>query len=152
MRAEIARLKLELEKAEEERKAQTAEEERKAEEARKAEEERKAEENRKAEEARKAQLSPLDTFKEMLKTTGAGAFVRQVGQSGPTLIIVVSEDWRYAAYQARLEAAYQLWKCWATIRSPDDMNAAFLMILDEYGNNVGGSGWSRGSQISVKKD
>ncbi len=97
--------------------------------------------------------SELDRFKVVLAATNSSGFIRSASQDGPTLILVVSEEWRYGAYAARLEAAYQTWRCWATIRSPNDMNAAFLMLLDQYGNNVGGSRlFGGGSRIWVDKN
>lgn len=68
---------------------------------------------------------------------------------GNTFRLTVRDPWHSLAQQVRLQNAQLLWKAWAEIRSPNEMDAARLEIVDLRGNAVGGSGLF-GSLVSVK--
>lgn len=92
-----------------------------------------------------------DAFLESIRTCGNGTMFSEVATKDTMLVVVVTEEWNYAIYPARLEQARQMWRTWAALRSPNDMNSALLIMLDEYGNKVGGSR-GLGSEIWVRRD
>lgn len=95
-------------------------------------------------------INDLDKFMEVLRV----AEVREVDScsvNGNTLSIFVKNIWHYQPYQIRLQAAQNLWKAWARIHSPDNLDASKIKIKDQNGNTVGSSGFMFGSSISVNK-
>lgn len=68
-----------------------------------------------------------------------------------TLIVTVTSAWHNEPKGVRLDAATSLWKLWAAIHNPEKPDRAFLKIVDESGEKVGGSGWV-GSSIDVEDE
>jgi hypothetical protein len=66
------------------------------------------------------------------------------------LQVVVGAVWHRQVKQERLIAAQNLWRTWAQINSPKDLDKSRLELLDVNGNEVGGSGILAGSTISVQ--
>lgn len=73
------------------------------------------------------------------------------GRDDNELRITVANTWHYQPHQIRLQAAQNLWGVWAKLRSPDNLDHARIKLLDQNGNDVGGSGWLAGSMVNVKK-
>jgi hypothetical protein len=63
--------------------------------------------------------------------------------------MTVNNEWHLLPYQIRLQAAQNLWKSWARIASPKDVDKARLKLVDLNGNEVGGSRVLAGSLIWV---
>lgn len=66
------------------------------------------------------------------------------------LSITVGSTWHRVVYQERLIAAQKLWKLWADINTPSDLDTSRIQLVDVNGNRVGGSGLM-GSSIKVDK-
>ncbi len=99
------------------------------------------------------QSSDLQTFTDVLKNAGVdSSIIARTSQREDTLTIVVGNVWHHQHYQDRLQVAQNLWKIWAHIRSPNDLDSARLKLTDLNGNVVGGSRLLAGSLIWVKKD
>ncbi len=69
-----------------------------------------------------------------------------------TLIITVSNQWHIQHKQERLQGAQLFWKAWAMIHSPGEPDKSRISIVDELGNEVGGSRMWGGSLIWVQED
>jgi len=69
-----------------------------------------------------------------------------------TAVLTVGSAWHGCAYQERLQTAQVLWKVWAALRSPSDVDHARLELQDSMGNVVGGSRAWGGSLIWVSKN
>jgi hypothetical protein len=65
------------------------------------------------------------------------------------LKITVGNDWHYEPYQMRLQMAQAIWKAWAVIHSPNDLDKSRLQLVDGMDNEVGGSRVFGGSMIWV---
>ncbi len=132
--------------------ADAAERERKEKE-REAEEE--AESARKADAEQKRLKQNLDKFTQKINDTNKAAgsrIVEKVQVEGDTATITVADSWHISPYQLRLQVAQDLWKLWASIASPDDLDKARIKLVDHNGNEVGGSGIFGGSDVWVQKD
>lgn len=66
-----------------------------------------------------------------------------------TVQVAVSDAWHYQPKQIRTQLAQRMWAAWASVASPSDSDRARIKLVDQLGNNVGGSGWLGGSMISV---
>jgi hypothetical protein len=66
------------------------------------------------------------------------------------LQVVVGAVWHRQVKQERLIAAQNLWRTWAQINSPKDLDKSRLELIDVNGNEVGGSGILAGSTVSVR--
>lgn len=66
------------------------------------------------------------------------------------LIITVSNQWHTEPYQTRLQGAQMFWRTWAMIHSPDKPDTSRISIVDQMGNEVGGSRFMAGSMIWVQ--
>lgn len=110
-----------------------------------------------AEKAREHESRSLQAKKEayisILETTG----VRVVQSVSVTKIsshwqatLTVRDSWHRRHRQNRLQDAQVLWKTWALLASPDDLDRARIKILDRMGNEVGGSRLLAGSMIWVQ--
>ena len=65
--------------------------------------------------------------------------------------VYVADTWHYQPYQIRLQAAQNLWKLWASIRSPRHLDWALISLVDSNGNSVGGSSVMAGFLVSVNQ-
>lgn len=65
------------------------------------------------------------------------------------LVIHVANAWNQQTYDVRLNAARKLWALWAEIRSPDERDAATIVIVDEQVNQIGQSLGGYGSDVTV---
>jgi hypothetical protein len=83
--------------------------------------------------------------------TGAAVVRVERGSTDDELKVTVANAWHYEPHQIRLQTAQSLWKAWAAIHAPADLDRARLRLVDLNGNDVGGSGWLGGSMVSVKK-
>ncbi|MBK7072935.1 MAG: hypothetical protein IPH44_11590 [Myxococcales bacterium] len=73
------------------------------------------------------------------------------GQLDPAeLVITVGSTWHASLRQERLMAAQNMWKLWASINSPTDLDASRIKLVDANGNEVGGSGFGAGSRVKVQ--
>jgi hypothetical protein len=96
----------------------------------------------------------LDQFMERIKAAQAsagGKIVHRVSIEGDKATITVDNSWHLMPYQIRLQAAQSLWKSWASIASPDDLDKARIRLVDFNGNEVGGSRILGGSLIWVQE-
>ena len=66
--------------------------------------------------------------------------------------LAVANSWHYEPYQIRFQAAQNIWKLWAVIHAPDDMDMARVKLVDLSGNAVGGSRALAGALIWATKD
>jgi uncharacterized protein YgiM (DUF1202 family) len=66
-------------------------------------------------------------------------------------IVTVTNAWHYQPYQVRYQAAQGLWKLWASIESPSASDNARIKLVDQMGNEVGGSRMWAGSMIWVQE-
>jgi len=93
--------------------------------------------------------SDIDLFNQLASPTGAGKFINDLSLVNNTLVIVVSDEWQHEDHQTRLQAAMEMWKWWAALRSADE---ALISIVDKSGDTVGGSDAVRDSHMWVKED
>jgi hypothetical protein len=73
------------------------------------------------------------------------------GADDSELAITVANAWHYEPFQVRLQAAQTLWKGWAAIRSPNELDKARITLKDRMGNSVGGSSSLAGSLVHVDR-
>lgn len=66
--------------------------------------------------------------------------------------ITVANYFHYQPYQVRYQAAQGMWSAWAAIRSPDEPDSSRIQIVDQMGNEVGGSRAFAGSLIWVQDE
>lgn len=92
----------------------------------------------------------LDTFNELLQATDAKALVTKLDLKEHTLIVTVVNSWHYEPQQIRMQAAQNLWETWARVYAPKNVDRARLSVVDQNGNEVGGSRILGGSLIWVK--
>lgn len=57
-----------------------------------------------------------------------------------TATVHVTNLWHYTTYQVRLQRIQVAWQAWAAISENDPKEGARLRIVDDLGNEVGGSG------------
>jgi hypothetical protein len=67
-----------------------------------------------------------------------------------TATLTVKDIWHLRHKQLRLQDAQNLWKAWAVIASPKDLDQARIKLVDENDNEVGGSRVWGGSMIWVQ--
>lgn len=95
----------------------------------------------------------VERFKVELKKAGVGneiAFAFQ-GVDKHKLRVSVTDTWHIAPYQTRLQTAQRLQQAWARIHSPDKPDEARISMVDEMGNEVGGSRVWGGTLIWVQE-
>jgi hypothetical protein len=93
----------------------------------------------------------LASFMDAIKSGGiANSVVQSVSVDRNRATITVVNGWHTTAYQIRLQTAQNLWETWATIASPQNVDAARISIVDLRGNEVGGSRAIAGSLIWVQ--
>jgi hypothetical protein len=112
-------------------------------------------EKEKREVARKNQKQNLDRFVKRLAAAGIdNSIIRHVSVNGEgdTATITVANTWHLSVKQIRLQSAQNLWKLWAAIASPDDLDKARISLVDINGNEVGGSQAWGGSLIWVQEN
>jgi hypothetical protein len=80
------------------------------------------------------------------------AGVEVITSSKKTLMIRVKNTWHHQPYQIRMQNAQTFWELWAKLRSPSELDAARIVIVDLNGNEVGGSRVIAGSAIWIKKN
>ena len=105
-----------------------------------------------AEEKEKAQaMAAAGQFRAMIAKVDDGMIseVAPDGSSPNRLLIAVSDRWHYQPKQIRLQTAQALQRLWATAFSPDRPDHARIRLLDQTGNEVGGSRVWGGSVIWV---
>ena len=95
------------------------------------------------------QSEALDTFLQLAEKDGIRPLVKRFSVDGNTLTIAVDNFWHSQPKQMRLQAAQNLWACWAQARSPSSVDTARLKITDLNGNVVGGSRTAGGSMLWV---
>jgi hypothetical protein len=80
------------------------------------------------------------------------AEVYQVGKAmhSDVLVVTVGDGWHPQSKGTRLKQAKRLWKGWARINSPSDLNRSYLWIDSSNGKRVGGSRVMSGSLVWVK--
>ena len=142
--------------------AKKAEEERKARELaaaeakRKAEEERRQQEEARQEAAQKQVKDRLDAYMALLNAAEVrlidNVSVRRIGDDTWEVTLTVDNLWHVRHHQVRLQDAQTLWEAWARIASPSKPDNARIKIVDQRGNEVGGSRVWGGSLIWVKED
>lgn len=93
----------------------------------------------------------LDAFMVVINGSNENGIFESVKISDNTATITVSNDWHFSHYQVRLQAAQNLWECWAKINSPAEVDTSRIQIVDGNGNRVGGSRMLGGSLIWVDK-
>jgi hypothetical protein len=82
--------------------------------------------------------------------TIASVNVERRGESWKATLMV-KDIWHVRHYQVRLQDAQTLWKTWAMIASPKEMDNARIVLVDGNGNEVGGSRALAGSLIWVQE-
>ncbi len=81
---------------------------------------------------------------------GSTGMFTDIKARNDTLTLTVSYAWHEGHYQRRLQTAQGLQKQWASIHDPQHPDHAYIDIVDQMGNKVGGSK-TFGSQIWVKE-
>ncbi len=164
--ASAARKELKRERIEKERVAKEAaakaEAERKAREVaaaearQKAERERQAAEEARRKEAEKEVQNRLDSYMKVLNAADVrlikSVSVGRISDDMWEATLTVDNLWHIRHYQIRLQDAQTLWEVWARIASPNDPDKARIKLVDQNGNEVGGSRFLAGSLIWVKED
>lgn len=110
---------------------------------RKAAEAQQAAERAKAEAAQKEIKGKLDAYSTALQSAEVAIVDRvAVRRSGDiwTVTLTVGDIWHIHHKQIRLQDTQNLWKLWALVASPKDPDKARISIVDQNGNEVGGSG------------
>lgn len=87
-------------------------------------------------------------FDKFLENAGASE-IGELRVEGFTATVAVQNAWHFLPYQIRLQTAQNLWKQWARIASPTDVDKARLKLVDLNGNEVGGSRALGGSLLWV---
>ena len=93
----------------------------------------------------------LDKYLKIINDSGLNSYISEVSLDNKTATIKVRDSWHFQHYQLRLQCAQNLWTAWASLVSPNDPDRAIIYLIDNNGNNVGGSGWLGGSMIKVQK-
>lgn len=75
--------------------------------------------------------------------------VRRLGSSMWEAKLTMRNLWHIRHKQLRLQDAQALWRVWASIASPSKPDGARIKIVDQMGNEVGGSRILGGSLIWV---
>ena len=129
---------------------------REAQAARKAEEERVAREAAAREAAKTEQKRLLDSYIAVLNAANVrlvdSVSVGTIAGDHWEATLTVKNLWHVRAYQIRLQDAQTLWEAWAHIASPQDLDKARIKIVDQRGNEVGGSRVWGGSLIWVQEN
>lgn len=98
----------------------------------------------------------LDIFLAVLKTAEVtvvkSVSVREISTGIWEAEIEVRNNWHIKPYQIRLQDAQNLWNAWAKIASPNEPDSARIKIVDNNGNEVGGSRVLAGSLIWVQEN
>ncbi len=77
--------------------------------------------------------------------------ITKISVQGDEATVTVVDSFHSLPYQNRLQFAQNLWKAWASIDSPNDVDKARISIVDRNGNEVGGSGFLGGSTVWVQQ-
>jgi hypothetical protein len=102
--------------------------------------------------------TPIEMFISVLKTKGLigeSGFISDVTfeSDNKRAVLTVSNVWHMQAKQIRLQAAQNLWKQWAIIcvnqAVGNNADACPIKLIDNNGNDVGGSSFMGGSLVSV---
>lgn len=122
---------------------------------RKAAEEKAAAEKAAKEVAQKTVKDKLDAYMAVLNAADVklidSVSVRRIGDKTWEAELTVRNIWHLRHYQLRLQDAQTLWKAWAVIASPNEPDLARIKLVDENGNEVGGSRILGGSLIWVQE-
>ncbi|MGJ8636553.1 MAG: hypothetical protein ACSHX5_06885 [Phycisphaerales bacterium] len=143
--------------AEEERKRLEQEriiqQEKAAEQQRKLEEEQFAAKEAQRAAAKKEIQDKLDAYIAFLELSEVAIVdsvsVKRIGDETWEATLTVENVWHIRHKQLRLQDAQALWKAWALIASPNNLDSARIIIVDQNGNEVGGSRVWGGSLIWV---
>ena len=94
----------------------------------------------------------LNAMTKKLISAGVGTIVGHVGLHGDPneLIITIRPAWLASTQLEREEAAKTLWKLWAEINSPENLDKSRIKLVTVNGTNLGGSGLMGGSSISAE--
>ena len=119
-------------------------------------ESRQAEEKKRSEQPGRKRA--LEAFKQsaphdaLLSGLLTGANLQDANQN--VIIVQVSREWVVLAHPDRLALAKRVWGLWAAKKLPNVSHYESSRIAQqtEDGRHVGGSGWARGSSISVDDD
>ncbi len=77
--------------------------------------------------------------------------VRRGSLDPDELVITVGSTWHASLRQERLMAAQNMWKLWASINTPTDLDKSRIKLVDVNRNEVGGSGAiGAGSRVKVQ--
>lgn len=100
----------------------------------------------------KAQLAAdVETFWAKIKDTGNVASVKPSVCGNHTVLCVVKDSWHFLPYQIRKQKAQALWRIWAGIHSPDDLDKSGIELQARSGDEIGGSRVWGGSLIWVNE-
>ena len=80
------------------------------------------------------------------------AFVQFGCEPDDTARITMSENWQVGTEEQRLQSANALWKAWASIVAPEDLERARIKLVDAEDNEVGGSLGESGSNMWVQDE
>jgi len=98
----------------------------------------------------------LDAYMAVLETSKVTVVervnVRKIATNTWEAELTVRDHWHLRHYQIRLQDAQTLWKAWALVASPHDLDSARIKLIDHNGNEVGGSRLLGGSLIWVQDD
>jgi hypothetical protein len=101
---------------------------------------------------KKTTKDDLKSYEEVLKLTSEVKFIDSIiegTRSANQIKITLKDQWHYLPYQIRLQKAQGLWKLWATIHAPENVDLARISLVDLEGNEVGGSRLVAGSMLWV---
>jgi len=102
--------------------------------------------------------SPIEMYVSFLTTKGIigeSGFISDVNfePQNKRAVLTVSNAWHRQPKQLRLQFAQNLWKQWAVIcvkqAVGDNVDACRIKLIDNNGNDVGGSSFMGGSLVSV---
>jgi hypothetical protein len=119
----------------------------------KLEEEKVAAANALKAKAQKELQDRLDAYMAVLESAEVrmvdSVAVRRIGDETWEATLTVQNLWHLRHKQLRLQDAQTLWEVWARIASPNNLDSARIVIVDQNGNKVGGSRVWGGSLIWV---
>jgi hypothetical protein len=89
-------------------------------------------------------------WQQIREVDAGGRLIVSAAASGDDVLLVVSNAWHDQPKHARQRTAESLWRGWATIHTPQNLDKSYLSLRDGGGNAVGGSRIVAGSLIWIQ--
>ena len=81
-----------------------------------------------------------------------GTLVASTSLENHTMTFVMNNDWHLIPYQTRLQTAQNFWEGWAKVDRAESVDVSRIKLVDQNGNEVGGSRVFAGSLIWVQQN